>query len=369
MGCEWRARLRQAKRRGVPVVVVDPRRTETAKQLGTQWLPVRPGTDSALMLAVLHVLVAEGLIDEPFIAAHATGFEALRRRVLGRRRRRGHHAGVGRADLRHAGCRHRRAGAGSTARRKPAALLPGLSIQRAWGGEEPVRLAIALQVATGNLGRLRRVVRRAELGRPARIRRRPPPCAAQSGGLDDDPRQRLGRRRAASAAPAATRTSTPLYNVGGNYVCQGADVGQERARPAVPRLLRVSRPLPDGHGSAVRRRAAGHALAGAQRHRVHARELRAVLAQGGRAARRVAQRLRHPRRRGRAAGLAGTRSRRARTRTPGCASSWRVRRSPTTTSSGAPASTSGAIRSASASPPSPPTRRRTRWARRPARWS
>ena len=51
MGCEWRARIRQAKRRGVPVVVIDPRRTETAKQLGTQWLPVRPGTDSALMLA------------------------------------------------------------------------------------------------------------------------------------------------------------------------------------------------------------------------------------------------------------------------------------------------------------------------------
>ena len=67
----------------MPVVVIDPRRTETAKHLGTQWLPVRPGTDSALMLAVLHVLVMEDLTDEPFIAAHATGFEALRRRVLG----------------------------------------------------------------------------------------------------------------------------------------------------------------------------------------------------------------------------------------------------------------------------------------------
>ena len=84
MGCEWRARLRQAKQRGVPVVVIDPRRTETAKRLGTQWLPVRPNTDSALMLAVLYVLVEEGLTEEPFIVAHATGFEALRRRVLGR---------------------------------------------------------------------------------------------------------------------------------------------------------------------------------------------------------------------------------------------------------------------------------------------
>ncbi|HSL96637.1 MAG TPA: molybdopterin-dependent oxidoreductase, partial [Thermoleophilia bacterium] len=83
MGCEWRARVREAKRRGVPVIVIDPRRTETAKKLGTEWLPVRPGTDSALMLAVLHVLISEGLVDEAFVTVHATGFEALRRRVLG----------------------------------------------------------------------------------------------------------------------------------------------------------------------------------------------------------------------------------------------------------------------------------------------
>ena len=73
MGCEWRARVREAKRRGVPVVVIDPRRTETARQLGTEWLPVLPGADSALMLALLHVLITEGAVDEAFVAAHATG--------------------------------------------------------------------------------------------------------------------------------------------------------------------------------------------------------------------------------------------------------------------------------------------------------
>jgi len=223
MGCEWRARLRQAKKRGVPVIVIDPRRTETARQLGTQWLPVRPGTDSALMLAVLHVLVTEGLVDEPFVAAHAAGFEELRRRVLGR-------AGgpattpawaeqvcgtpaAGIVDL-----------ARQLGRRKPAALLPGLSIQRTWGGEEAVRLAIALQVATGNLGRL---------GGSS--------GAQNWGGLPDPevgsipipPNAASTQIAANDWADAVLRGSAgghpdihAAVNIGGNYVCQGADVAK-----------------------------------------------------------------------------------------------------------------------------------------------
>ena len=60
MGSEWRARVREARRRGVPVVVIDPRRTTTARLLGTEWLPVLPGADSALMLALLHELIGLG---------------------------------------------------------------------------------------------------------------------------------------------------------------------------------------------------------------------------------------------------------------------------------------------------------------------
>ena len=223
MGCEWRARLRQAKQRGVPVIVIDPRRTETAKQLGTQWLPVRPGTDSALMLAVLYVLVDEGLTDEPFIAAHAGGFEALRRRVLGRA---GGPAttpawaeqvcGTPAADI--------VALARALGRRKPAALVPGLSIQRNWGGEEAVRLAIALQVATGNLGRL---------GGSS--------GAQNWGGLPQPPVGHLQAppNPASSEIPANDWADAVLYgsaggfpeihaalNLGGNYVCQGADVAK-----------------------------------------------------------------------------------------------------------------------------------------------
>ena len=223
MGCEWRARLRQAKKRGVPVIVIDPRRTETAKQLGTQWLPVRPGTDSALMLAVLHVLIDEGLSDEPFIAAHATGFEALRRRVLGRA---GGPAttpawaeqvcGTPAADI--------VALARELGRRKPAALIPGLSIQRTWGGEEAVRLAIALQVATGNLGRLGGSSGAQNWGglpQPAVGHLQVPPNPASSEIPANDWADAVLRGRGGGYPDIHA-----ALNVGGNYVCQGADAAK-----------------------------------------------------------------------------------------------------------------------------------------------
>ena len=156
MGCEWRARVRQAKRRGVPVVVIDPRRTETAKQLGTEWLPVRPGTDSALMLAVLHVLIAEDLVDEAFVGRARDGLGGAA--AVGVLREGRDRSEAATPEWAEAVCGTPAARivalARDWARRRPTALIPGLSIQRTWGGEEAVRLAIALQVATGNLGRL-----------------------------------------------------------------------------------------------------------------------------------------------------------------------------------------------------------------------
>ena len=224
MGCEWRARVREAKRRGVPVVVVDPRRTETAKQLGTQWLPVRPGTDSALMLAVLHVLLTEGLVDEPFVAAHATGFEALRRRALGLE---GGPAttpawaedvcGTPAASI--------VALAREYGRRKPAALVPGLSIQRTWGGEDAVRLAVALQVATGNLGRLGGSSGAQNWGGlrdPAIGSLRVPLHPASTAIPANDWADAVLRGRG-GGYPADIRAA---YACGGNYVAQGADVSK-----------------------------------------------------------------------------------------------------------------------------------------------
>ncbi|MBI3330309.1 MAG: molybdopterin-dependent oxidoreductase, partial [Nitrospinae bacterium] len=74
--------FRRIKRRkaqapeGVKVIVVDPRRTETA-DIADLHLPIRPGADVALLNAMLSVLVEEGLVDQAFIAAHTHGWEEL----------------------------------------------------------------------------------------------------------------------------------------------------------------------------------------------------------------------------------------------------------------------------------------------------
>jgi assimilatory nitrate reductase catalytic subunit len=61
-------------------IVVDPRRTETAA-VADLHLQIQPGTDVVLHHALLHLMLWEGLVDADFIAAHTTGFEALRDRV------------------------------------------------------------------------------------------------------------------------------------------------------------------------------------------------------------------------------------------------------------------------------------------------
>jgi formate dehydrogenase major subunit len=60
------ARIKQAKRRGIPLIVVDPRRTELAR-LADLHLRLRPGTNVALLNGLGHVIVAEGLMDKAFI--------------------------------------------------------------------------------------------------------------------------------------------------------------------------------------------------------------------------------------------------------------------------------------------------------------
>src|SRR5437016_2606600 len=67
---------KEARARGAYVVAIDPYRTPTAQQ-ADEHLMVRPGTDAALALAIMHVLVAEDLIDRDYIARATLGFERL----------------------------------------------------------------------------------------------------------------------------------------------------------------------------------------------------------------------------------------------------------------------------------------------------
>ena len=70
----------EARERGTPVIAIDPIRTRTAAQCDL-WIGIRPGTDAALALGMMHVVLERGLEDADYIAAHTLGIDALRARV------------------------------------------------------------------------------------------------------------------------------------------------------------------------------------------------------------------------------------------------------------------------------------------------
>ena len=69
--------MEEARRNGAKLIVIDPYATRTAR-LADWHIAIRPGTDTALVLAMMHVIVNEGLHDADYIARHTHGFEQLR---------------------------------------------------------------------------------------------------------------------------------------------------------------------------------------------------------------------------------------------------------------------------------------------------
>ena len=76
----WRL-AQQAKRDGARLVCIDPRRSETADKCH-EHIALRPGTDAALALALMHQLITHDWLDHHYIAQHTLGWEALRERAL-----------------------------------------------------------------------------------------------------------------------------------------------------------------------------------------------------------------------------------------------------------------------------------------------
>src|SRR5690606_29471793 len=77
------AKVEQARARGVPLVVIDPRRTRTAVR-ADRHLQIAIGTDAALALGVMHILARDGLCDEAYLAERTLGFERVKAEVLPR---------------------------------------------------------------------------------------------------------------------------------------------------------------------------------------------------------------------------------------------------------------------------------------------
>src|SRR5208283_2500422 len=72
--------IEKARRQGAKLVVIDPYRTRTAK-LADWYLPINPGTDAALALGLMHVIINENLFDADYVSRYTVGFEDLKARA------------------------------------------------------------------------------------------------------------------------------------------------------------------------------------------------------------------------------------------------------------------------------------------------
>lgn len=67
--------LMEAKEKGIPIIVIDPRQSDTAIAAASEWIPINPGTDAALVAAMCYVIKEQGLYDRDFIDRYCIGFD------------------------------------------------------------------------------------------------------------------------------------------------------------------------------------------------------------------------------------------------------------------------------------------------------
>jgi len=137
--------LVEARRRGARVVTIDVRRTEAAAQ-SDDVLILRPGTDAALALGLMHVLIGEGLHDREFVARHTVGFDALAAHVA-------RHTPQWAASITGVDAGAIVALARRYAASRPAMIvLGGSSMHKGANGWQGARAVACLPALTGNLG-------------------------------------------------------------------------------------------------------------------------------------------------------------------------------------------------------------------------
>lgn len=142
--------LRLARDRGTLVVLIDPRLSDSGA-LADVWLPVRPGTDVALVAAIVFLLESWGAVDDNFLSTCTTGYDLYRDYVLG------HADGVPKtpfwaSELTELPVERIEWLAQQFVARRPTTILPGWGPQRAQYGEQFHRAMITLACATGNVG-------------------------------------------------------------------------------------------------------------------------------------------------------------------------------------------------------------------------
>ena len=153
--------VKLARQAGARVVCIDPRHSLSAAALADEWIPIRPGTDTAMMSAMAHVMLTERLYDADFVHSHCVGFDATQipiegaesysEYILGTRdglpktpQWAETITGVPAATITRI--------AREYATSKPAVLYQGYGMQRRAFGEQVVRAGCVLAAITGNVG-------------------------------------------------------------------------------------------------------------------------------------------------------------------------------------------------------------------------
>ena len=136
----WRI-AQEAKRNGAKLICIDPRKSETAEKC-QEHIALRPGTDAALALALMHVLIQNDWLDHDFIAQHTLGWDALRARALEwTPERAAQVCGITVEQIESL--------ARDWATTKPAAIRLNYGMQRVKGGGNAVRAIACLPALTG----------------------------------------------------------------------------------------------------------------------------------------------------------------------------------------------------------------------------
>jgi anaerobic dimethyl sulfoxide reductase subunit A len=153
--------IKLAREAGARVVCIDPRHSLSAAALADEWIPIRPGTDAAMMSAMAFVMLNERLYDANFVRIHCVGFDAEQMPVDGAESYRDYIFGIkdGVQKTPEWAESITAVPAGTIARIareyatiKPAILYQGYGMQRRAYGEQVVRAGCVLAAITGNIG-------------------------------------------------------------------------------------------------------------------------------------------------------------------------------------------------------------------------
>ncbi|OLT27881.1 hypothetical protein BJF83_17005 [Nocardiopsis sp. CNR-923] len=148
--------MRDAADAGVEFVSVSPLADDTDEGVRAEWVPIAPGADTAVLLALIHVLFTEGLADTAFLDRYTVGADRLRAYVRGERDEHGRPGGVARSPEWAEGVSgvpadRLRALARRMAERRTLVNV-GWSVQRARYGEQPLWAGLALACCLGQVG-------------------------------------------------------------------------------------------------------------------------------------------------------------------------------------------------------------------------